>query len=96
MRALVMNIQAISSVFAPKSCQPIRNVGFAKKTEQVEKPEQVEKSELPELMSETPETDTFTPAEPGTAEQKYNMACLLAAYYKNQYETLAKQGCCNA
>ena len=90
MRALVMNIQAISSVFAPKSCQPIRNVGFAKKPEQVEKPE------LPELMSETPETDTFTPAEPGTAEQKYNMACLLAAYYKNQYETLAKQGCCNA
>ena len=90
MRALVMNIQAISSVFAPKSCQPIRNVGFAKKTEQAEKPE------LPELMSETPETDTFTPAEPGTAEQKYNMACLLAAYYKNQYETLAKQGCGNA
>lgn len=85
-----MNIQAISSVFAPKGCQPIRNVGFAKKAEQVEKPE------LPELMSETPETDTFTPSEPGTAEQKYNMACLLAAYYKNQYETLAKQGCCNA
>lgn len=80
-----MNIKAINSVFSPKSCQPIKPVSFARNAE---------KPELP--LAETPDTDTFTPSEPGTAEQKYNMACLLAAYYKTQYEALAKQGICNA
>ena len=80
-----MNIQAINSVLASRSCQPIKAVSFARN---VEKPEQP--------LAETPDTDTFTPNQTGSVEQKYNMACLLAAYYKTQYEALTKQGACNA
>ena len=28
--------------------------------------------------------------------KKYELACHVAAYYKTQYENLAKQGCCLA
>ncbi len=80
-----MNIKAINSVLPAKTCQPIKEVSFARNAEKPEQP-----------LAETPDTDTFTPSEPGTLEQKYDMACLLAAYYKTQYEALAKQGNCNA
>lgn len=35
--------------------------------------------------------DTFTPSDPYTTEQKYNLACQIAAYYKNKYEQLVNK-----
>ncbi len=80
-----MNIKAINSVLPAGNCQPIKEASFAKKAERTG-----------EIPAETPDTDTFTPSEPETLEQKYDMACLLAAYYKTQYEALAGQGGCSA
>ncbi len=33
---------------------------------------------------------------PDLIEKKYDLACRLAAYYKNQYEKLSQNGCCVA
>ena len=63
------------------NCQPLRRVEFGRRENApviVEEP----------IVSQ----DTFVP--PTTAEQKYNFACLVAAYYKTQYENLLKNGCC--
>ena len=51
--------------------------------------------------------DTFVPSpkndidaligqDPSLLAKKYEVACHVAAYYKTQYENLAKQGCCFA
>jgi len=79
-----MYIRAVNSVSNAKACQPIKPVNFGEKTG---------KQDV-SIIPETPAEDTFVP--PETLEKKYNMACLLAAYYKTQYEALSKQGCCNA
>lgn len=80
--AVFMKIQAVNNAI---NCQPLRNVDFGRK------------KNAPIIIVEpvtTPAGDSFTP--PPTAEQKYNFACLLAAYYKTQYENLLKSGCCEA
>lgn len=80
-----MKIQAINSVQAGSACQPIKQVEFARK-------------QVPDLEIKDPlgDEDSFTPADPYTTEQKFNLACRLAAYYKTQYENLLKCGCCEA
>lgn len=77
-----MKIQAINSAIG---CQPIRQVEFARK-------------HTAPIIIEDPvaEEDTFTPQDPYTTEAKYNFACRLAAYYKNQYQNLLTKGCCEA
>lgn len=74
-----MNIQAVSSANKMLSCQPIKQIEFAKRP-------------TPTII-EDPATseDTFT-SDTSTLAQKYDLACRLAAYYKNQYETLLKEG----
>lgn len=75
-----MNIQAINNAVG---CQPIRSVEFGRK------------AKAPVVIVEpiiAPSQDSFIP--PATTEQKYNFACLLAAYYKTQYENLLNSGFC--
>ncbi len=76
-----MKIQAINSI---QSCQPIKQVGFAKKAK---KP----------VIIENPANgkDSFT-SNQTTTEQKYDLACRIAAYYKTQYENLLLNGYCEA
>ena len=40
--------------------------------------------------------DMFTPTQQDITEQKYELACRVAAYYKTQYENLLKNGNCIA
>ncbi len=80
-----MNIQAINSVMPAAACQPIKEVGFGKK----KTPEVQQSLELVIV-----DGDIFTPQDPYTTEQKYDMACRLAAYYKMQYDKLlTEKGC---
>ena len=73
-----MKIQAISSANQAYRCQPVRQVEFAKR-------------------KNPPETtalllDVFSTENCCEMEQKYDVACRLAAYYKMQYENLLKTG----
>lgn len=73
-----MNINAVNSAI---SCQPIKEVTFSKKHDNEEEP----------VKDTVVLCDCFTP-QTQTLEQKYDLACRLAAYYKTQYENLAKIG----
>ena len=74
-----MKIQAINPVH---SCQPIKQVEFGKKAKKIN---------INEAIKNSP--DTFQ-ANLISTEQKYDLACRLAAYYKTQYENLLKAGTC--
>lgn len=80
-----MNVQAINSAMSSVLCQPVNRVEFARR----EAP-----SKHKEMSVE--KTDSFASSDPYTMEQKYNLACRLAAYYKTQYEALLENGCCIA
>lgn len=80
-----MKIQAINSVQTSSACQPIKKIEFAKR----------QKPDL-EIKDPLGDKDSFMPVDPYTTEQKYNLACRLAAFYKTQYENLLKNGCCEA
>jgi len=82
-----MKIQAIGSAINTSACQPIKQIEFAKK----KSPE----AELTAILQEE-SCDVYTPQDNYTSEQKYNMACRIAAYYKTQYEQLLEQGGCLA
>lgn len=73
-----MRIEAINNAM---SCQPLRRVEFGRR-------------ENAPVIVEEPIVAQDTFVAPPTTEQKYNFACLLAAYYKTQYENLLKNGCC--
>ncbi len=75
-----MKIQGINNNI---NCQPLRKVEFARRENT---PIIIDQPTVPQ--------DTFSKNE--LTEQKYNFACLLAAYYKTQYENLVKNGCCKA
>lgn len=38
--------------------------------------------------------DSYAPTQQNVTEQKYELACRVAAYYKTQYENLLKEGSC--
>lgn len=73
-----MNINAGNSAI---SCQPIKEMTFSKKHAD----NQAEVQDVVVLC------DCFTP-QTQNLEQKYDLACRLAAFYKTQYENLAKIG----
>ncbi len=75
-----MRIEAINNTM---NCQPIRAIEFGRR-------------ENAPVIVEEPIIAQDTFVAPATTEQKYNFACLLAAYYKTQYENLLKNGCCEA
>lgn len=75
-----MKIQAINSANSVLGCQPIKQVEFAKRRT----------PEIRGFVVENP--DIYIPEEPTVIEQKYDLACRLAAYYKTQYENLLKNG----
>lgn len=76
-----MKIQAINPIHG---CQPIKQIEFAKRAKKFEVKEEPQLNE-----------DSFSSNESVT-EQKYNLACRLAAFYKTQYENLLKTGVCEA
>ncbi len=87
-------IQAINPMMSAVNVQPIKPVSFGKHS-------------VPEtfLREQTfgNEEDSFTPSERHTMQQKYDLACRLAAYnsrlaqeYKNKYTQLLEQGTCLA
>ena len=76
-----MKIQALNSAIpAVQSCQPIKQVEFAKRRIPMEIKDPIGKE------------DSFNLQDPSITEQKYNLACRVAAYYKTQYENLLKNG----
>lgn len=77
-----MKIQAINSAMSSQCCKPIKQVGFEKRQTPI----------VDVIVDPLGDEDTFKPTDPSTTEQKYDLACRLAAYYKNQYETLLKNG----
>ena len=78
----VMNVNAINSAMNLSGCQPIRNQSFS--------------HSMPPNYSinDTENEDVFTPADPYTQEQKFELACRLAALYATKYKELQqKTGC---
>ena len=73
-----MNINAVNSAI---SCQPLKEMTFEKKHANKNK----------DVQDTNFECDVFAP-QTQTLEQKYDLACRIAAYYKTQYENLAKTG----
>lgn len=72
----------IQAISAMQPCQPIKPVNFAKKHAPIKQKEAVAE-------------DSFESTQPVMA-QKYDLACRIAAFYKQQYENLVKQGTCEA
>ena len=73
-----MNINAVNSAI---SCQPIKEMTFEKK--HADKRDDVQDAVIV--------SDCFTP-QTQNLEQKYDLACRIAAYYKTQYENLVNAG----
>ena len=80
-----MKIQAISPMMSAVGCQPIKPVKFGRNTV----PQEFLKNQ-----TFNDETDSFSPKE--TLQQKYDLACRIAAYYKTKYEALLAEGNCLA
>ena len=80
-----MKIQAITSAMSAYCCQPVNKVEFARQ-------------KSPQVENTTPvnEADSFVQNDMSTMEQKYDLACRIAAYYKTQYENLLENGSCIA
>ena len=89
-----MNISSVNSSAAQRPCQPIKPVSF-----------QGGKSKAPSFAKEVfshdgdmlgnasvIHADTF--CSKVNAEDKFDMACLVAGYYKTQYENLLKENGC--
>lgn len=76
-----MKVQSINSAMSSVFAQPVSNIEFSKHSSSV-------KSNPREQQAL--DCDTFV------MEQKYDLACRLAAYYKTQYEALKENGCCMA
>ncbi len=81
-KGLFMKIQAINPVH---NCQPIKQVEFGKRSKKIN---------LNEAIQNSP--DFFQAEDKTITEQKYDLACRIAAYYKTQYENLLKNGTCEA
>ncbi len=76
-----MKVQSINSAMSSVFAQPVNNVEFSKHSSSVKNNPREQ---------QTLDRDTFV------LEQKYDLACRLAAYYKTQYEELKENGCCMA
>ena len=77
-----MKIQAINSAMSSVFAQPTGRVEFSK--------QHTSDFTLNPRAERDINSDTFV------MEQKYDLACRLAAYYKTQYEALKENGCCMA
>lgn len=80
-----MKIQSINSPMKTVGCQPIRQVEFSQKKVQDSKPN-----------NDSQNQDKLTLSTSETLEQKYDLACRIAAYYKQKYQQLLKSGHCVA
>ena len=76
-----MKVQAISSAMSSVFAQPVGNVEFAKQTS---------------IVTSNPRSEQNINIDTFIMEQKYDLACRLASYYKTQYEELKENGCCMA
>lgn len=81
-----MKIQSISSIV---NYQPVTRVNFARKKEEQDTKDKIT---TPDILN----TDVIILSTKNNLEQKYDLACRLAAYYKTQYEDLLNSGKCNA
>ena len=77
-----MKVQAISSAMSSVFAQPVGRVEFSKQ----------HSSEF----KSNPRAEQNINSDMFVMEQKYDLACRLAAYYKTQYEALKENGCCMA
>ena len=77
-----MNIPAINSAMSSVFAQPVNNVGFSKQQSSV--------------VQNNPRAEQNINSDTFVMEQKYDLACRLAAYYKTKYEELKENGCCKA
>lgn len=83
-----MKIQSVKSVM-PVNCQPIKPNNFGAKKPSIE-------DMLVEQDSLSFSDGICTLSDTSILEQKYDLACRLAAFYKNQCEMLLKNGSCIA
>ena len=77
-----MRIQAINSAMSSVFAQPVGRVEFSKQHSSD--------------FTVNPRAEQNINSDAFVAEQKYDLACRLAAYYKTQYEALKENGCCMA
>ena len=89
-----MKIQAVNSLITENGCRPpLKPAEFGGK--------RIIDKKAPDLntlieQTNTENPDTFVSSEPYTTDQKYNLACQVAAYYKTQYEELVNERGCLA
>ena len=77
-----MNIPAINSAMTSVFAQPVNNVGFSK--------------QHASMVQSNPRAEQNINSDAFVMEQKYDLACRLAAYWKTQYDELKENGCCMA
>ena len=81
-----MNINAFNSVMPARECQPLKGSGY--------KGALVSNHGLKNAALGA-QSDYFAHSNADVQEQKFDMACRLAAYYRTQYENLMmRTGCC--
>ena len=81
----MMKVQAINPMVSTINCQPIRPVKFAGRN--------AAEDYMNEQILNNPE-DSFSQSKTDILEQKYDLACRLAAYYKQKYEEIKNgDGC---
>lgn len=89
-QGVIMKIQSVKSVM-PVNCQPIKPNNFGAKRPSIEDM-LIEQDSLPFDNDD----DICTLSNTSILEQKYDLACRLAAYYKNQCQQLLTNGSCIA
>lgn len=90
-----MKIQAVNSTVSPIACQPIKPVGFARRKEKPENNNAVLQNDIFIKAGDIPDIDHVMPVS-DDIKHKYETACLIAGFYKTQYENLLKEGKCSA
>ena len=81
-RGTKMQIQSINAINSMSRVNPVSKVDF-------------EKRKTPQTEGNNEIKDSFISSS-DNINQKYDIACRLAAFYKNQYDNLVKEGSCQA
>ena len=81
-KGVVMKVQAINSAMSSVFAQPVGRVEFSKQHSS--------------YFKTNPRAEQNINSDMFVMEQKYDLACRLAAYWKTQYDELKENGCCMA
>lgn len=77
-----MKIHAINSAMSSVFAQPVGRVEFSKQHSSD--------------FTVNPRAEQYINSDIFVMEQKYDLACRVAAYWKTQYDELKENGCCMA